>query len=216
MPVTKIETCLNDLLGQHIMTVEKCVVKARNAVMSFFAENIEKTSEYAKKTAELKDRADALSRSIFEHLTGETFLPNLRDDIQTLVNAANHLAGLAKNLGNATVGEKPHMPKQFHQQMLEILEMTARQVHDLRRAMVAFFRKSESASVVMEHISKICEAERHIDAIEAELDRGIFACELPQPDKLAIKQYLTQITKLSNHAKDVSDSLSEIVVKLQL
>jgi len=213
---SKKEKKVRKLIEEHFTVVQKSIKRSADAVRTYFAGELDEAKALAIKVDRIENNADELRREIYELLGEGAFLPILRGDIHELVGYIDSLAGLAEELSDATLGERPHVPEGLHEDMLRIVDITTKQCSKLKKAVIGFFQSELSKKEVRSLIREVAEAERRIDEIEWDLTRSIFTADMDLAQKLHLKMFLTHLTLISNKAEDVSDELSELIIKMQI
>jgi len=213
----KKEKKVSKLIEEHFDLVEKTVKTSANAIKAFFNGDIEKAKADAIRVDRLEEQADDKRREIYEVLGEGAFLPILRGDIHALIGQIDSVAGLAEDLSDAALGERPDVPEDFHEELLQIVDITFNQCKKLKKAVLGFFLKPKlSKKELKKLIHEVAEDEKAIDEIEWNMTRKIFSSNLDLAKKLHLKRFLTYMTLISNKAEDVSDELSELIVKMNI
>ena len=213
---SKKESSVRDLVDDHLSRTEKCLEAARSVFAAYLAGDVPAADESATKVERHERAADKLRREIYALLGEGAFLPILRADIHGLVGEVDNLAGLAEDLSDAIVGERPEIPPAFRDDLTNIFSRTTNQFSELKDAIHKFFfAKRIDEKETRKIIHRVAQAEYEIDQIEWDLTRKIFDSDLPLANKLHLKQFLGHLTIISNKIEDVSDTLSELIVKLQ-
>ena len=204
------------MLEQHFRAVEECLAEAERTLKLFFDKKIDDANRAAGEVDRIEREADALQRQIYRLLSSGAFLPILRGDIHGLVDAIDDLADFAEDVSDVATGEHPDVPEQVQGRLLEILSLTLDQCAVIREATISFFSASRpDDGAIRAQIKKVAEVEHAVDQKERSLRRAIFSSELPLANKLQLGQFLNLIASISDHAEDVSDTLSELMVKMQ-
>jgi predicted phosphate transport protein (TIGR00153 family) len=211
------ESKVRDLAADHISHAEKCLAAAKGVFNSYLAGDFPAAEANAAKVEKHERAADTLRREIYELLGEGAFLPILRGDIHSLIGEVDDLAGLAEDLSDVLVGERPELPEAFREDLVKIFEITTSQFADLKNAVRDFlFDKKPDEKKLRKTIHRVSQQEYDIDQIEWELTRELFESEMPLANKLHFKQFLSHLTIISNRTEDVSDTLSELIIKLQV
>jgi len=213
---SKKESSVRDLVDDHLSRTEKCLEAAQSVFAAYLAGDLLTANENATKVEKHERAADKLRREIYALLGEGAFLPIMRADIHALVGDLDDLAGLAEDFSDAIVGERPEIPPAYREVLVEIFDKTTHQFSELKAGIHQFFfAKRIDEKETRKIIHRVAQAEYEIDQIEWDLTRQIFDSNLPLANKLHLKHFLGQLTIISNKVEDVSDTLSELMVKLQ-
>jgi len=213
---SKKESSVRDLVDDHLSRTEKCLEAAQSVFVAYLAGDLLAADENATKVEKYERAADKLRREIYALLGEGAFLPIMRADIHALVGDLDDLAGLAEDFSDAIVGERPEIPPAYREVLVEIFDKTTHQFSELKAGIHQFFfAKRIDEKETRKIIHRVAQAEYEIDQIEWDLTRQIFDSNLPLANKLHLKHFLGQLTIISNKVEDVSDTLSELMVKLQ-
>jgi len=213
---SKKESSVRDLVDDHLSRTEKCLEAAQSVFVAYLAGDLLAADENATKVEKHERAADKLRREIYALLGEGAFLPIMRADIHALVGDLDDLAGLAEDFSDAIVGERPEIPPAYREVLVEIFDKTTHQFSELKAGIHQFFfAKRIDEKETRKIIHRVAQAEYEIDQIEWDLTRQIFDSNLPLANKLHLKHFLGQLTIISNKVEDVSDTLSELMVKLQ-
>jgi predicted phosphate transport protein (TIGR00153 family) len=214
---TSKEKKVKELILNHLSTVNQCVLKARDCIGVFMDGDIDTAESLRLSVDRLEDEADNIRRSIISSLGEGAFLPILRGDIHSLVSLVDDIAGLAEDLTDMALGERPHIPDELIPGIQEIAEKTAGQCQQLCDINVEFLSKARLRSErIAKQIHAVMTAEHNIDEIEWRLTRALFDSNLPLADKQHAKQFITRLTLISNKIEDASDQVSELTIKMQV
>jgi len=212
----KKETQVRERIIAHVAQTHACLVATRSMFEAYLEHKIKPASEALAAVREAERQADTMRREIYRLLGAGAFLPILRADLHKLVAQVDELAGMAEDLGDLMIGEKPKLPARFNAPLKQIFAITLDQFNDLENLLNFFFLKDDSRSKTIEDkIHQISAVEHLIDGIEWDLTVSLFSSRMALAEKLHFKRALTQLTGLSNKIEDISDTLSELTVKLQ-
>jgi len=213
---TSKEKKVKELILNHLKTVNQCVLKARDCIAVFMDGDIEAAGSLRVSVDRLEDEADDIRRTIVSSLGEGAFLPILRGDIHSLVSLVDDIAGLAEDLSDMALGERPHIPGELIPGIQEIAEKTVGQCQQLCDITVEFLSKARlRRKRFAEQIHTVVTAEHDIDEIEWRLTRALFDSNLPLADKQHAKQFITRLTLISNKIEDASDQVAELTIKMQ-
>ncbi len=210
----KKEKQVQQLVGEHFEIVEQCVKAAVDTVECYLNEDMDGTTAMGLETDRLEREADQMRRKIYNIMGTGAFMPILRGDIHCLVEEIDDLADCAEDVGDVISGERPDIPREFHETIRKIMDSTFKQCQLAQKIIGGFFGLNDNMQV-QSGIDEITKIEREIDALEWDVTRQIFSSELPLANKLHLKQFLHHLSSISDKAEDVMDVLSELMIKMK-
>lgn len=214
---SKKEKKVRQMVDEHIARTRECLDAAVQAVGRYLAGDLEATEQLSERASELERKADTLRREIYKWLGMGAFLPILRADIHELVGEMDDLAGMADNMSEAAVVEKPFLPERYHGEIRKIMDSTIMQVEILQKTVQSVFGSSRlDKKEIGMLIQKIEDYEHAVDDIEWQLTRTLFESDLNLAQKMHFKRFLDRLTVISDKAEDISDTLGELVVKFEV
>jgi len=170
----------------------------------------EEFEAFLQQGAEVEQRGDVLRRDIETRLYEQTLIPELRGDVLTLLEHIDNIINIYEaNLFRFSI-QSPAIPADCHAGYSKLTETVVTSVESLVMASRSFFRDLNS---VRDHISKVIFYESEADRISTELQRKVFAGDLPLSNKRHLIYFVEHIDELANAAEDVADDISIYAIK---
>lgn len=163
--------------------------------------------------SDFEAKNDALRRDVEIRLYIQMILPDVRSDIQRLLEGCDQVINTyEENLILMSV-ECPKIPKNIQADILVIAKNTLECVNALVVSARCFF----SGIAVEEFTKQVSFFEHQIDIQAMELKKKIFADKkIPLAHQLQLKEFIYSIERISDRAEDVADRASVMSVKHSL
>jgi len=156
---------------------------------------------------------DDLRRAVEIGLYAQMILPDVRSDILRLLEGCDRVINAYEENMLKLRAEHIRVPKEYREDIRELLEPTASCADALIEAVRCFFAGEELA----EYAQKVSFYEHDIDVKVALLKRRIFADKkLDLAHQLQLRDMIDLIESISDRAEDVSDRLQVVAVKHSL
>jgi predicted phosphate transport protein (TIGR00153 family) len=165
---------------------------------------------YMTQESSIEEREDSLRRSIEIELYQRTLIPDLRGDVLRLLEDIDSLVNAFEGHLFRISIQQPEVPEEFHKGFIDLTETVVTCVDSVVLAARAFFRDIES---VRDHASKTMFFESEADRTSTNLQRAIFAADLPLERKIHLRYFVERIDDVANKAEDVADSLQIYTIK---
>ena len=105
-------------------------------------------------------------------------------------------------------GEKPMIPDEFREALLEVTALSFGSMACLRKAVKAFFKPKGGIEKIRDNVKEVGVQESQVDKIEWDLTRAIFETEtIDLCHQRHLKVALGKIAHLSDVAENVADRL---------
>ena len=158
----------------------------------------------------LEQQNDALRREVENQLYVQMILPDMRSDILHILEGSDKIINkYESNLIDLSI-EQPIIPEMIQAGVLDMIRVDLTCVAGLTRAIRAFF----DGRAVREVTADVFKDEHTVDLAAEALKEHVFsdlALELAQ--KLQLKDFLSDIEKISDIAEEVADRLMIMSVK---
>jgi predicted phosphate transport protein (TIGR00153 family) len=167
----------------------------------------------AEKGTELKkheSRGDTLRSAIGQSLYTEMLLPDTSGDVLGLLGYLDSLLDTMHHSFEVVRVERPEIPPQFRDGLLECVSLAAKTVEVVVVAARSYFRDPPSAR---DHIHKIHFFERETEQTAVRIMERLFDSELPLERKLQIRGHIWLIDRVADLADDAGDALAIYAVK---
>jgi len=170
----------------------------------------EEFEAFLQQGAEVEQRGDVLRRDIETRLYEQTLIPELRGDVLTLLEHVDNVINIYEaNLFRFSI-QSPTIPADCHTGYSKLTETVVTSVESLVMASRSFFR---DLNAVRDQISKVIFYESEADRISTELQRKVFASDLPLANKRHLIYFVEHIDELANSAEDIADEISIYAIK---
>lgn len=170
-------------------------IDIRNQVSSFEAKN------------------DDLRRAVEIQLYVQMILPDVRSDILKLLEGCDSVINAYEENLIALSVEQPKIPKEMHDDIMNMVKTTLECVNALIVSARCFF----SGIPLEEYTKQVSFMEHQIDVMAEDLKRSVFLDKkINLAHALQLKQFIYAIERISDMSEDVADKVSIMSVKHSL
>lgn len=214
MKIFKKEHEVADLALEYLETATQCVASGKESILAYLGGELDVASTAQKATAELETTADAQRRAIGDRLFSGAYLPLIRGDIFSVIEQLDKMPNAAESGSRFFLGEKPNVPAAFHQQFLDVADISFRVMAPLRKAIKAFFKPKGDIEKIRANAQEVGVLESRVDEMEWDLTVAIFEnTELDLSQKRHLKTALGHVVHISDVAENVADRLELAAMK---
>lgn len=163
----------------------------------------------------LEKEADAIQRKIENDFYLHSLMPNYAGDIVLLLENADDLVDIAKNVLNQFDVENPHIPQLIKNDFLELNNLAGQSVKDVIPAARIFFTAPHE---VKDKIQKVLFYNRECTAFSNKLKKRIFQEieSLELSERIHLRYFVSNIEAMSDKAKQLAHQLSSLVIKIKM
>ena len=203
---------LNDKMTTFLMNIVECGVVFAKAMDVYTSKGVKKEFlNLRQKVSQLESENDTLRREMEAELYRQMILPGMRSDILDLTEACDSVINQYEALVILWSIEAPKIPTDMYGKTAELVHMTLDCVGALVAGVKAFFAGQMS---VEEEVQECYFLEHKIDLLGQELKQKVFDNkQLNLARQLQLKDFVTELEKLSDMAEDAADKLKIISVK---
>ena len=214
MKIFKKEHEVADLALEYLETATQCVASGKESVLAYLGGDMDAASTAQKAANEQESAADAERRAIGDKLFSGAYLPLIRGDIFSVIDHLDKVPNAAESCSRFFLGEKPEVDPAFHQQFLDITDLSFRAMGPLRKAVKAFFKPKGDIDKIRSNAHEVGVLESRVDEMEWELTVAIFeSSELDLCQQRHLKAALGHVAHLSDVAENVADRLELAAMK---
>jgi predicted phosphate transport protein (TIGR00153 family) len=178
---------------------------------AYLANDLEAFVEYLNQNVETEKQADALRRSIEDHLYRKTLIPESRGDVLKLIERMDALLGQFKGVMFRIEIERPDISTIFHADLKALNSCAVQSVEATTLALRAYFK---DISQVANHMHKVIFWETECDKASTRLQKAIFGNpQLGLDLKMQLRDLVKHIDRIADQAEDMADSLAIFVIK---
>jgi predicted phosphate transport protein (TIGR00153 family) len=207
-----------ELIDDHFEKVGECLDCFKRCLEAFFQADTPRFEAIHANCDHAETEADILQRKIGDYLYSGAFLPIDRKDIYMMTEFVDKIANKAEAASDVLVFQQPHLPEDYKDGLLDIVETVAKMLRILREAVRLFALKEtlqadNNLDAIREKIIPIGVMESEVDKQEEALMRSIFASDLPLANKIQLETFLRSITDISDVIEDAADRLYILVIR---
>ncbi len=214
MKIFKKEKKVAELAMHYLGIVDDCVASARECVDAYLEGDLERADAARIKTSTLESDADTARRDIGDTLHSGAYLPLIRGDIYSLIDALDSVPNAAEACCGFLVGQRPQIPETLKEKFRELAHATFDILSPLDKAVKRFFKPKGKIDAIREQTKAVGVQETAVDRLEWDLTTALFGDDsLDLSVKIHAKRAILQIVEMSDRAEDCAEQLELVAVK---
>lgn len=213
MKLFKKEREVIELALEYLDAATACVANSEEVVTDYLAGDRGAASELRTQVRRLEHKADVLQRAIGTKLYSGAYLPLIRGDIYSLIEAFDRVPNAAEACATFFMSEKPGIPEEFIPAFQKILEASCGAMNPLQKSVKTFFDTKGKVKAIRRLNEEISIQESLVDEMEWDLTNAIFDSSFDLSVKLHLRKALERIVHISDRAEDAGDQLGLVAVK---
>lgn len=201
-----------ELTDTFLNTIDEGSLIFKEGLKNYLSGFRENFVDNLKTISALENEADNARRQIENLLYTRSLMPQLRGDIMRLLEGLDSIIDMAKkNLFQFDV-EVPHIPKELHQDLLKLSEISVASIDAVIQAARDYFRAPEK---VKDKIHRVYFYEKEADKLADAIKRKVFheMQGLSLSEKFHLRYFTLHIEALSDAAQHAADMLSVMAIK---
>jgi predicted phosphate transport protein (TIGR00153 family) len=214
MKIFKKEKEVAELALAYLETATQCVRCGETAILAYLKDDLVAASAAQRESADLESSADSERRIIGDRLFSGAYLPLIRGDIFSVIEALDKVPNAAESCCGFFLSEKPLIPESFQGQFQEIATESFGAMSELRKAVKWLFKPKGDIERIRLHCGEVSVLESRVDDLEWALTVAIFESDgIDLSQKIHLKTALDRIVHLSDVAENVADRLELAAMK---
>jgi predicted phosphate transport protein (TIGR00153 family) len=195
----------------YIAQLENIKVAAADLRSLFLESNIEQQKELYKKINNLEMKGDQITANIYEELNKTFVTPFDREDIHILASRIDTFLDFIHDAARKLV---MYQPKTTHKDLITIVDFIVEDAQILAEIIADLeFIAKKSDSITLK-CRKIKEIEHKVDGLYEDFNTFLFQTEKDAIELVKNKNIVQSLEDTTDRAKDISDSIRSIIVKL--
>jgi len=196
-----------DLYLDHVL--EAGLVFSR-AVEAYVRRRVDEEFErFIAEITRVEEEGDSLRREIETKMTYHTLIPELREDVLSLIERVDHVTNRYEESVYAFYVQRPELGP-VGEGILELSRAAVTTAEEMVKAARAFFK---DLNAVRDHVKKVQFYESEADKVATRVGRELFASGLSLAEKLHLQQFIDRIDDIADTSEDITDELSILVIK---
>ncbi len=196
-----------DLYLDHVL--EAGLVFAQ-ALRAYVRQGVDAAFErFIEEITRVEEEGDELRREIESRMTYHTLIPELREDVLSLIERVDQVTNRYEESVYAFFVQRPKLGP-VAEGVLELGEAAVRTAEEMVKAARAFFKDLHA---VRDHVKKVQFYESEADKVATRIGRDLFASDLELAEKLHLQQFIDRIDDIADTSEDICDELSILVIK---
>lgn len=213
MSIFKKEQKVEELAIEYLKVSELCAKSSEMAVLAYLDGDQAAALDGRNQTRKLEAEADRLRRAIADELHSGAYMPLMRGDIYSLIDAFDRVPNAAEACATFFVSQKPEIPDEFVGSFRQLLTDSLGVVNPLVRAVRTFFEPKGQTDEIRSLVEEVSIEESKVDELEWALTNAIFDAEIELARKLHLRDAIRRIVHISDRAEDAGDRLGHVAVK---
>lgn len=195
----------------YIAQLDNIQVAAADLRSLFLESNPEQQKEYYKKINDLEMKGDQITAKIYEELNKTFVTPFDREDIHILASRIDTFLDFIHDAARKLV---MYQPKTTHKDLIKIVDYIVEDAKILSEiiADLEFIAKKHDSIIVK--CRKIKDIEHKVDGLYEDFNTFLFQTEKDAIELVKNKNIVQSLEDTTDRAKDISDSIRSIIVKL--
>ncbi|WP_457629990.1 DUF47 domain-containing protein [Oceanithermus sp.] len=166
--------------------------------------------ELVRRVTEVEEEGDDLRREIETQMTTHTLIPELREDVLSLIEQVDEVTNLYEAAVYSFFIQRPEIAPEYRDDFAELTKMVMQAAEAMVVAARAFFR---DLSAVRDHVKKVQFYESEADKVTTRVERAIYASNLDLAHKMHLASFLDRLDNIADTAEDIGDKLSILTIK---
>lgn len=204
------------LIEDFLNAIDQSCIIFREGVKNYLQGNQDTFRDNLQTLSKLENHADNLKRQIEDILYTHSLMPQLRGDILRLIENLDGIINQSKKSLFQFDVEVPYIPKELHQELIQLTDISMSAVESVIPSARAYFRDPGS---VKDKLHRVYLYENEADKLADSIKRKVFQ-QMPHIEKLSEKFHLRYFTlhieTISDSAEKVADMLSIMAIKRTL
>jgi len=186
--------------------------EAANDLKSLFLEsNYEVQKEYYKKINNLEVKGDQITAKIYDELNKTFVTPFDREDIHVL---ASRIDTFLDFIHDAARKQVMYKPKTVYKDLITIIDFIVEDAEILKEIVKDLEFISKKSNEALKRCRKIKDIEHKVDDLYENFNCFLFENEKDAIELVKHKNIVQSLEDTTDRAKDISDSIRSIIVKL--
>ena len=162
------------------------------------------------RVTQVEEDGDDLRREIETQMTTHTLIPELREDVLSLIEQVDEVTNLYEAVVYSFYIQRPEIAAEYRDDFAELTKMVLQAAEAMVTAARAFFR---DLTAVRDQVKKVQFYESEADKVTTRVERQIYASQLDLANKMHLAQFLDRLDNIADTAEDIGDRLSILTIK---
>ena len=145
-------------------------------------------------------------------LAGGAYLPSTREDLISIAASCDKIANKCESTAKMMVLQKFTFPKEFADDVLDIMSYTHAQFELLAKSIDLLFAKFNAMLQDHSILDEIRAQESKVDAVEEKLYEAIFAMDMDLAHQAQMASFVEQICDVSDIIEDIADKIQIMLI----
>ena len=195
----------------YIAQLENIKVAAADLRSLFLESNIEQQKELYKKINNLEMKGDQITANIYEELNKTFVTPFDREDIHILASRIDTFIDFIHDAARKLV---MYQPKTTHKDLITIVDFIVEDAQILAEIIADLEFIAKKSDLITKKCRKIKDIEHQVDGLYEDFNTFLFQTEKDAIELVKNKNIVQSLEDTTDRAKDISDSIRSIIVKL--
>ena len=202
------------LINEQIKDVKGCLINFENFLRA--AVTPETSPETLRSlnvgVHQMENAADRSLRAMIDSLAGGAYLPSTREDLFSIAASCDKIANKCESTAKMMVLQKFTFPKEFADDVLDIMSYTHAQFELLAKSIDLLFAKFNAMLQDHSILDEIRAQESKVDAVEEKLYEAIFAMDMDLAHQAQMASFVEQICDVSDIIEDIADKIQIMLI----
>ena len=202
------------LMDRHLDDIERGLTAVASALKGYFAGDLAVAQAASAMVKEIKAAANTTQDEIWEKLCKGAYLPMIRQDLLTIIKNLGKMLDAAQSCCDLFSLQRPVIPQNLRIAFRQLAEAVFDQFGPIKRSVVTYLKGDEILKNIRLQVKQLWALESEKDRLLDELTRQVFSMTLDSWQRMQLKCSLESITAVSGRAKETSDEIQTIAMKL--
>ena len=201
------------LITEQIKDVEGCLINFENFMRAATTPEttIETLRSLSSGVHQMENAADRSLRRMIDSLNG-SFLPSSREELISIATACDKIANKCEHTANMIVLQKFTFPREYAEDIMEIIRHTREQFSLLAESVSLLFAKF--GEFLQDHsiLDRIRECESRVDTLETKLMEQVFELDVDLAHQMQIARFIELLCDVSDIIENIADKIQIVVI----
>ena len=202
---------LEKQIDEFVNTVSEIGLIFKRAIRDYLSSGSGNNfDEMVEQVSSMESKADKIKKDVETALYEDTLIPDARSDVLRLLEHLDEMIGLIQGNCYRFSIQKPSVPKDFHNDLINLTDVEIDSAESLCVSVRSFLRDIKA---VRDNAHKVAFYEKESDKQTSDLQRKIFKSSLTLDQKMHLRYFVEKIDQIADQAEDIADELQIYSIK---
>lgn len=205
---------VSTLILEQVKDVEECLITFESFLRAATTEGTvsETLNSLSGGVAQAEYTADQSLRRMIDSLLTVSYLPSTKEDLISVATSCDKVANKCESVAKSVVYQKITFPKEYAEDIMEIVTITRKQFEILEESIKLLFAKF--GALLQDHsiLDKIRGEESKVDTIEEKLYHKVYATDMDLAHQNQLAHVIEGICDLSDTIENIADKIQIMLI----